>query len=200
MEKLRTMDRKAQIALGCGGLLFSCLMIVCVVGAIAVVFGDDDDQGTVAQATATPAEAAIVEPSPTPAPTQTPEPLGEMQYLQLLDSANEQMGDSVSTFVGLMENPTFDPDWEAELRSVLSDWRQVNDRINSVAPPDALTGVHEEYVLAMENYVLAADALDDMLEVQTQESVDRAVTYMNLGNEHLEESTNRLEQYTPSGQ
>ena len=141
-----------------------------------------------------------MQPSPTPVPTLAPEPLGETQYLQFLDSTNGQMGDSVSTFVGLMEDPTFEPEWEASLRSVLGNWRQVNDELTAVAPPDELADVHERYVLAMENYVLAADALEEMLEFQTQESVDRAVTFMNLGNQHLEESTNLLEAYTPTGQ
>jgi hypothetical protein len=201
MERLRTMDRKAQIALGCGGLLLSCLLIVCVAGVLAVVFGDDENPSTVAQATATPAEAAIVEPSPTPIPTQAPaEPLGETQYLQLVETTNGQMGDSVSEFVGLMEDPTFEPEWEASLRSVLGDWRRINDEITGVTPPDGLQDTHEQYVLALDNYVLAADALDEMLEDQTQESVDRAVTYMNLGNVHLNEFNNLLEAYTPSGQ
>ena len=39
-----------------------------------------------------------------------------------------------------------------------------------------------------------------MLEFQTQESVDRAINYMNLGNEYLNEFNNLLEAYTPSGQ
>jgi hypothetical protein len=199
MEKLRTMDRKAQIALGCGGLLISCLLIVCVAGALVVIFGDENNQSTIAQATETPAEAAIVQPSPTPVPTLAPEPQNETRYLQFLDSTNGQMGDSVSTFVGLMEDPTFELEWEASLRSVLADWRQVNDELSAVAPPDELADVHDLYVLALQNYALAADALEEMLEFQTQESVDRAVTYMNQGNEHLEGSTNLLEAYTPTG-
>jgi hypothetical protein len=201
MDKIKTMDTKMKVALGLVGAVFSCILLICAFAVVAVLISDDDDDNgtTAAQSTATTVEqASAPEPEPTatePVPTATP--VTDMEYLAFTQSASAEMVDSLGTFVGLMEDPTFEPEWEESLRGVLATWRQQLQQTEALTPPDALEPTYAEFLLAMQNYSLAADALDDMLENQTQESVDRAVNYMNIGNEHMDRSNNLLDEYTP---
>lgn len=181
---------------------------------------------------ATPAPTSTPEPSDTPQPTNTPEPsntpqptsppptaspnaTGTVAYLALdyitsaglitigtLQPAMEDFG-QLFTLAGDTPAVVLLDDWNDLVLEAASEIFEGCKEIRDLeAPPELLVDVHNELVLACEQYELMATSVTDFVSLEdklTDQGVQHlldATEYMTSGTEHLQLATEHMEGLT----
>ena len=153
------------------------------------------------------AVAACGEPStptrtPTPTPSQSPAPPiatltpAESNYLNIIETNSQTCGTALTELGQLLSDAQiFDEDWIVEVAIQMATIRLCYEEMLATTPPDSMLTIHNKYIQALQHFNNACSLLAEGIDNLDMDSMDQAITEMELGNQFIDEATTAVKDF-----